>query len=144
MNICKFSLVSLFITLSVMLPLSAQACKPAPGSKPASIAQKIKKTPYVFKGTVTDVKGSILTIRVYQSIKGATPKLLRLDGFNKTSCDTRITKTGETFLFFAKATAAQRNAAQPWDAVYDGAYGAVSGWSKSTIADLKKLGFKIK
>jgi hypothetical protein len=144
MNICKLSLAPLLMTLSVMMPLSAQACKPAPGSKPASIAQKIKKTPYVFKGTVHKVQGTVLTIRVNQSFKGATPKVLRLDGFNQTSCDTRITKTGETFLFFAKATAAQRNALQPWDAVYDGAYGAVSGWSKSTIADLKKLGFKTK
>jgi hypothetical protein len=139
MNICKLSLASLFITLSVILPLSAQACKPAPGSKPASIAQKIKKTPYVFKGTVVKVQGTVLTIRVNQTFKGAAPKVIQLDGFNKTSCDTRITTTGETFLFFAKA-----NAAQPWDAVYDGAYGAVSGWSKSTIADLKNLGFKTK
>jgi hypothetical protein len=151
MSICKFILAPpaywkalklsfpLLITLTLIRPLPAHACKAAPGSKPASIAQRIKKTPHVFKGTVLKVKDSVLTIRVNQTFKGSVPKIIQLDGFNMTSCDTRITTTGETFLFFAKA-----NAAQPWNAVYDGAFGAVSGWSKSTIADLKKLGLKIK
>ncbi|MGF1674419.1 MAG: hypothetical protein ACFCUV_12150, partial [Rivularia sp. (in: cyanobacteria)] len=46
--------ISLVLTLSPME--SAYACSPAPGSKPATISQRVNSTPIVFQGIVKRVK----------------------------------------------------------------------------------------
>jgi hypothetical protein len=128
-------LTIIFITLNLLLSLPVHACKPAPGSKPASIETRIQQTPYVFDGIVTKVNQDKLTIRVKRYFKGKGSQNIVLSGFNQTSCQNIIKKTGDRYLFFA-----QPQNKNNWNAVYDGAFGSVREWNKNTEADLKKLG----
>ena len=132
-------IIGLSLPISIALtftPLeSAYACSPAPGSKPATIAQRVDKTPIVFQGVVRRVKGDTVVIRVKRYLKGSGPKLVNLKGFNLTSCDNFIQKPGGNFIFFA-----ENKGSQPWNAVYDGAFGSVRPWDKTTRQELRELG----
>ncbi|BAY82583.1 hypothetical protein NIES267_20650 [Calothrix parasitica NIES-267] len=125
--------ISIALILSPMQP--AHACRPGPGSKPATIAQRVDKTPIVFQGVVRRVKRDTIVIRVKRYLKGSGPKLVNLKGFNLTSCDNFIQKPGGNFIFFA-----ENKGSQPWNAVYDGAFGSVRPWDKTTRQELRKLG----
>jgi hypothetical protein len=132
-KIAPFTII--FITLNILLSLPVHACKPSPGSKPASIEARIQQTPYVFDGTVTKVHQDKLTIRVKRYFKGKGSQNIVLSGFNQTSCQNIINKTGDRYLFFA-----QPQNKNNWNAVYDGAFGSVREWNKNTEAELKRLG----
>lgn len=132
-------IIGLSIPISIALNLnpiqSAYACSPAPGSKPATIAQRVNKTPIVFQGVVRRVKGDTIVIYVKRYLKGAGPKLVNLKGFNRTSCHNIIQKPGGNFIFFA-----ENEGKQPWNAVYDGAFGSVRLWDAKTREELRELG----
>ncbi|MEM6402973.1 MAG: hypothetical protein AAF757_22555 [Cyanobacteria bacterium P01_D01_bin.116] len=113
----------------------AYACRPGPGSKPSTIAQRVNKTPIIFQGVVRRVKGDTLVIRVKRYLKGVGPRLVNLKGFNQTSCDNFIQKPGGNFIFFA-----ENEGKQPWNAVYDGAFGSVRPWDRKTRQELRELG----
>jgi hypothetical protein len=134
LKILGFSL-PLLITFSVVSTRPTLACKAEAGSKPATLAQRVNTAPYIFDGTVTKVTGHMLTIKVDRYFKGFGSKIVQLTGFNQSSCDEFITKTGEHYLFFAEA----KNQ-QPWIAVYDGPFGSTRSWTNTTLTDLKKLG----
>ncbi|MBE9126602.1 MULTISPECIES: META domain-containing protein [unclassified Coleofasciculus] len=125
----------IFIALSLMQTKPAAACRPAPGSSPATIEQRVSQTPYVFEGTVTQVNGDTLTIRVNRYFKGSGPKVVTLTGFNSNSCQNIITEPGERYLFFGEN---EENG--NWSAVYDGAFGSVRPWSPEVLEELKSLG----
>jgi hypothetical protein len=124
-----------FMLLGTIFSPPASACKPAPGSSPATLATRVEQTPYVFDGTVIRVNEDKLTIRVKRYFKGKGPKIVTLKGFNRTSCDNFIQTTGNRYLFFAKSVPKS-----DWTAVYDGAFGSVREWSSQTEAELKQLG----
>lgn len=123
------------IGLCLIAAKPASACLPAPGSRPAAIEQRVSQTPYVFAGTVTRVDGQILTIRVNHYFKGQGPEMVRLEGFNQTSCQDIISEPGGRYLFFGEEAESGT-----WNAVYDGAFGSVRPWSEELEAELKKLG----
>lgn len=83
-----------FVGLSLLVPLGicfltirpARACSPQPGSRPAPLEERVRSTPYVFAGTVTQANGEVLTLRVDRYFKGKGPRFLRLSGFNQHSC----------------------------------------------------------
>lgn len=125
--------ISIALNLAPMQP--AHACSPVPGSKPATVAQRVDKTPIVFQGIVKIVKGDTLTITVKRYLKGNGPKVVNLKGFNLTSCDNFIRKPGGNFIFFA-----DNKGTQPWNAVYDGAFGSVRPWNEETQKELSELG----
>ncbi len=125
--------ISISLNLNLIQP--AYACRPAPGSEPSTIAQRVNKTPIVFQGVVRRVKGDTLVIYVKRYLKGSGPKLVNLKGFNKTSCDNFIQKPGGNFIFFA-----ENKDSQPWNAVYDGAFGSVRPWDAKTREELRELG----
>ena len=125
--------ISLVLTLSPME--SAYACSPAPGSKPATISQRVNSTPIVFQGIVKRVKEDTLTIKVKRYLKGNGSEIVNLKGFNLTSCDNFIQKPGGNFIFFA-----ENQGTQPWNAVYDGAFGSVRAWNQETQKELRELG----
>lgn len=129
--------VSFFVSiiLGAILSQPASACKPAPGSTPATLAARVDNTPYVFDGTVVRVNEDKLTIRVKRYFKGKGSRIVTLQGFNRTSCDNFITTTGARYLFFAKP--AEKKI---WTAVYDGAFGSVREWSSQTETELRQLG----
>jgi hypothetical protein len=127
--------VSAFVLLGMVFSQPASACRPAPGSVPATLETRVNQTPYVFDGTVTRVNEDTLTIRVNRYFKGKGSRIINLKGFNRTSCDTFITKPGARYLFFAKGTGRKN-----LDAVYDGAYGSVREWNDETKSELKNLG----
>ena len=129
------SSISGFILLGMLFSQPASACKPAPGSNPATLETRVNQTPYVFDGTVIRVNEDKLTIRVNRYFKGKGSKIVTLTGFNRTSCDNFITTTGARYLFFAKP--AEKKI---WSAVYDGAFGSVREWSSQTETELKQLG----
>jgi len=134
LGIIGFALpISIALNLNPIQP--AYACSPAPGSKPSTIAQRVNKTPIVFQGVVRRVKGDTIVIRVKRYLKGVGPKLVNLKGFNLTSCDNFIQKPGGNFIFFAES-----EGKQPWNAVYDGAFGSVRPWDKKTREELRELG----
>ncbi|MGB3637402.1 MAG: hypothetical protein WBA39_07485, partial [Rivularia sp. (in: cyanobacteria)] len=134
LGIIGFALpISIALTLTSMQ--SAYACRPAPGSKPATVAQRVNSTPIVFQGVVRRVKGDILVIYVKRYLKGVGPKLVNLKGFNLTSCDNIIQKPGGNYIFFA-----ENKGTQPWNAVYDGAFGSVRPWNQETQKELSELG----
>ena len=134
LGIIGFALpISIALTLTPMQ--SAYACSPAPGSKPATVAQRVNKTPIVFQGVVRRVKGDTLVIQVKRYLKGVGPKLVNLKGFNQTSCDNIIQKPGGNYIFFA-----ENKGTQPWNAVYDGAFGSVRPWDEETRKELRGLG----
>ncbi|MGB3760400.1 MAG: hypothetical protein WBA07_29155 [Rivularia sp. (in: cyanobacteria)] len=134
LGIIGFALpISIALTLAPMQ--SAHACKPAPGSQASTLAQRVNKTPIVFQGIVRRVKGDTLTIQIKRYLKGNGPKLVNLKGFNQTSCDNIIQKPGGNFIFFA-----ENEGTQPWNAVYDGAFGSVRPWDKTTREELRELG----
>ncbi|MEO1432761.1 MAG: hypothetical protein AAFV71_27585 [Cyanobacteria bacterium J06633_8] len=132
-------IIGLSLPISISLNLNslqpAYACSPAPGSKPSTIAQRVDKTPIVFQGVVRRVKGDTLVIYVKRYLKGVGPKLVNLKGFNLTSCDNFIQKPGGNFIFFA-----ENKGSQPWNAVYDGAFGSVRPWDTKTQEELRELG----
>jgi hypothetical protein len=123
------------IALNLNLTQPVYACRPAPGSKPATIAQRVNKTPIVFQGVVRRVKGDTLVIYVKRYLKGAGPKLVNIKGFNQNSCHNIIQKPGGSFIFFA-----ENEGSQPWNAVYDGAFGSVRSWDAKTREELRELG----
>ncbi len=124
-----------FMLLGTIFSPPASACRPAPGSSPATLATRVDQTPYVFDGTVIRVNEDRLTIRVKRYFKGKGPRIVTLRGFNRTSCDNFITTTGTRYLFFAN------NAPKDgWTAVYDGAFGSVREWSNQTETELNDLG----
>ncbi len=125
------------ISIAVILtPMqSAYGCSPRPGSKPLTIAQRVDKTPIVFQGIVRKVEGDTLTIYVKRYFKGTGPKVVNLKGFNLTSCDNFIQKPGGNFILFA-----ENKGTQPWNAVYDGAFGSVRVWDEETRNELRELG----
>jgi hypothetical protein len=127
--------VGAFILLGMVFSQPASACKPAPGSSPATLETRVQQTPYVFDGTVTKINEDTLTIRVNRYFKGKGSRIITLKGFNRTSCDNFITKTGARYLFFAKGIGRKN-----WDAVYDGAFGSVREWNDETESELKNLG----
>jgi hypothetical protein len=123
-----------FMLFGIIFSSPASACKPAPGSSPATLATRVEQTPYVFDGTVIRVNEDRLTIRVKRYFKGKGSRIVTLRGFNRTSCENIITTTGTRYLFFAK------NAGKgDWTAVYDGAFGSVREWSNQTETELKQL-----
>ena len=132
-------IIGLSLPISIALNFNsiqpAYACRPGPGSKPATIAQRVNKTPIVFQGVVRRVKGDTLVIYVKRYLKGAGPKLVNLKGFNQTSCDNFIQKPGGNYIFFA-----ENKGSQPWNAVYDGAFGSVRPWDAKTRDELRELG----
>ncbi|MBV6625952.1 MAG: hypothetical protein KI793_23975 [Rivularia sp. (in: Bacteria)] len=128
-------LIPISIALNFNSIKPAYACSPAPGSKPSTIAQRVDKTPIVFQGIVRRVKGDTLVIYVKRYLKGVGPKLVNLKGFNLTSCDNFIQKPGGNFIFFA-----ENKGSQPWNAVYDGAFGSVRSWDAKTREELRELG----
>ncbi len=124
------------VFISIISPMQpAHACRPGPGSEPATIAQRVNSTPIVFQGVVRRVKGDTLTIYVKRYLKGVGPKLVNLKGFNLTSCDNIIQKPGGNYIFFA-----ENKGTQPWSAVYDGAFGSVRPWDAKTREELRELG----
>ncbi|MEA5592949.1 hypothetical protein [Rivularia sp. UHCC 0363] len=125
--------ISFLLTLSPVQP--AYACKPAPGSEAATIAQRVNRTPIVFQGIVKQIKGDTLTIKVKRYLKSSGPEMVTLKGFNQTSCDNFIQKPGGNFIFFA-----ENQGTQPWNAVYDGAFGSVRPWNQETQKQLRELG----
>lgn len=125
--------ISIALTLAQMQP--AHACRPGPGSKPATIAQRVDKTPIVFQGVVRRVKGDTLVLYVKRYLKGSGPKLVNLKGFNRNSCQNIIQKPGGNYIFFA-----ENEGSQPWNAVYDGAFGSVRPWDSKTRNELRELG----
>lgn len=125
--------ISIALTLKSVEP--AYGCRPAPGSEPTTIAQRVDKTPIVFQGIVRRVKGDTLVIYVKRYLKGVGPKVVNLKGFNQTSCDNFIQKPGGNFIFFA-----ENKGSQPWNAVYDGAFGSVRPWDEKTRNELRELG----
>lgn len=125
--------ISIALILTPMQP--AHACRPAPGSEPATIAQRVNNTPIVFQGVVRRVKKDTLAIYVKRYLKGNGPKLVNLKGFNHTSCDNFIQQPGGKFIFFA-----ENKGKQPWNAVYDGAFGSVRPWDEETRKELRELG----
>ncbi len=131
------AIIGLVLSIGMTLnPIqSAHACSPAPGSKPSTIAQRVNKTPIVFQGIVRRVKGDTIVIRVKRYLKGVGPKVVNLKGFNLTSCHNFIQKPGGNFIFFAES-----EGKQPWNAVYDGAFGSVRPWDKKTREELRDLG----
>ena len=134
LGIIGFALpISIALNLNSIQP--AYACRPGPGSKPATISQRVSKTPIVFQGVVRRVKGDTIVIRVKRYLKGSGPRLVNLKGFNRTSCDNFIQKPGGNFIFFAENTGSQA-----WNAVYDGAFGSVRPWDKKTRQELRELG----
>ncbi|MDY6901103.1 MAG: hypothetical protein SWZ49_23930 [Cyanobacteriota bacterium] len=134
LGIIGFSL-PVFIALNLNPLQSAHACSPAPGSEPSTIAQRVNKTPIMFQGVVRRVKGDTLVISVKRYLKGNGPKLVNLKGFNQTSCDNFIQKPGGNYIFFA-----ENKGSQPWNAVYDGAFGSVRPWDTKTRNELRELG----
>ncbi len=124
-----------FVTLNILLFPPVHACRPAPGSKPATLGNRIKQTSYVFDGTVIRVNQDKLTIRVKRYFKGKGPRNIVLSGFNQTSCQNIINKTGGRYLFFA-----QNQGKNSWNATYDGAFGSVREWNEQTETELKNLG----
>ena len=125
--------ISITITLSSIEP--AYACRPAPGSQQSTLAQRIEKAPIVFQGVVRKVEGNTITIQVNQYFKDNGPAIISLQEFNSHSCSDFIQKTGESYLFFA-----DNKGTQPWNAIYDGAFGSVRPWNQQTQSELKKLG----
>ena len=125
--------ISIALTLTPIQP--AHACKPAPGAQASTLAQRVNKTPIVFQGVVRRVKEDTLVIYVKRYLKGEEPKLVNLKGFNQTSCDNIIQKPGGNFIFFAES-----KGTQPWNAVYDGAFGSVRPWDAKTREELGELG----
>ncbi|MEM7557235.1 MAG: hypothetical protein AAF378_24735 [Cyanobacteria bacterium P01_A01_bin.84] len=125
--------ISTAITLAPIQP--AYACKPGPGSQASTLAQRIDKTPIVFQGIVRKIDGDTITIQVKRYFKNNGSAIVKLKGFNLTSCDNFIQKPGERFLFFA-----DNRDNQPWNAVYDGAFGSVRSWNRETRRELRKLG----
>lgn len=123
------------IGLCLFAAQPARACSPAPGSRPAPLEERVSTTPYVFAGTVTQVNGEILTLRVDRYFKGKGPRVLRLSGFNQHSCHDFISQPGGRYLFFA-----ERGEGGIWNAVYDGAFGSVESWSEEVEAELRNLG----
>ncbi|OKH55912.1 hypothetical protein NIES2101_01195 [Calothrix sp. HK-06] len=123
------------IVLGAILSQPASACKPAPGSRPATLAARVDNTPYVFDGTVIRVNEDKVTVRVKRYFKGKGSRIVTLKGFNRTSCDNFITTTGARYLFFAKP--AEKKILT---AVYDGAFGSVREWSNDTEGELRQLG----
>ncbi len=121
--------------LGIIFSQPASACKPAPGSTPATLETRVNLTPYVFDGTVIRVNEDKLTIRVKRYFKGKGSRIVTLKGFNRTSCDNIITTTGTRYLFFAN-----HGGKGDWTAVYDGAFGSVREWSNQTETELKQLG----
>lgn len=134
LGIIGFSL-PVFIALNINSIQPAYACRPGPGSRPATIAQRVDKTPIVFQGVVRRVKGETIVIRVKRYLKGNGPKLVNLKGFNRTGCQNIIRKPGGNFIFFAES-----EGSQPWNAVYDGAFGSVRPWDTKTREELRELG----
>ncbi|MGD2181743.1 hypothetical protein [Lusitaniella coriacea] len=125
----------LAIGLCAIAPEPASACSPNPGSRPAPLEERLSTTPYVFEGTITQVNGDILTIRVNRYFKGEGSQLVRLSGFNQHSCQDIINETGGRYLFFAEpGEKGNLNAA------YDGAFGSVRSWSEEIETELGKLG----
>ncbi|MGB6301880.1 MAG: hypothetical protein WBF90_37695 [Rivularia sp. (in: cyanobacteria)] len=127
--------ISTTITLSSIQP--AYACRPAPGYKRSTLAQRVKAAPIVFQGVVTRIERSTLTIQVSEYFKNnvSKPKVVNLDGFNLTSCHDIISQPGTRYLFFATTRKGI------WNAVYDGAYGSVRPWNSQTASELRKLGY---
>jgi hypothetical protein len=142
-KIAAFAII--FATSNIFVSQAAHACKPAPGSKPASLENRVQTTSFVFVGKVTRVNQDKLTIRVDRTVKGKVPKTIILSGFNQTSCDNIIQETGGKYLFFAKSDVLDSQGRHKpridWSAVYDGAFGSVREWNKETETELKKLGF---
>lgn len=126
----------LVIALNLIHAQPANACKPAPGSNPATLAERVNSTLYVFEGIVKKVKGNTLTIRVNQYFKGSGPRVVKVTGFNTHSCSNFITETEGRFVFFAEA-----KGKQPWVAVYDGAFGFCASLVRRNIRRVKKAGF---
>jgi hypothetical protein len=125
--------ISIALTLTPMQP--AHGCSPAPGAQASTLAQRVDQTPIVFQGVVRKVEGDTLTIKVKRYLKGVGPKVVNLKGFNLTSCDNFIQKPGGNFIFFA-----DNKGTQPWNAVYDGAFGSVRLWNQETQKELSELG----
>lgn len=127
--------ISTAITLSSIQP--AYACRPAPGYKRSTLAQRVKAAPIVFQGVVTRIERDTLTIQVSEYFKnsGSKPRTINLKGFNTNSCQDIISQPGTRYLFFATTRKGI------WNAVYDGAYGSVRSWNTSTAAELKRLGY---
>lgn len=127
--------ISTAITLTSIQP--AYACRPAPGSKRSTLAQRVKAAPIVFQGVVTRIERGTLTIQVSEYFKksGSKPRTINLKGFNSNSCQDIISQPGKRYLFFAESKKGT------WNAVYDGAYGSVRPWNTSTANELKRLGY---
>ncbi len=125
--------ISIALTLAPMQP--AHACRPGPGAQALTLAQRVNKTPIVFQGVVRRVKGDTLVIYVKRYLKGNGPKLVNIKGFNRNSCQNVIQQPGGNFIFFA-----ENEGKQPWNAVYDGAFGSVRPWDAKTREELRELG----
>ena len=120
-------LTSLLIASAIVLlnTQSASACSPAPGSRPAPIAQHAVLGDIVLVGTVLEVEetagayGLTATISVDDSIKGEVNSEIEVDGFGF-GPDCRSVVSPESWkLFFIERSGDRLEAHYtfPWDAV---------------------------
>jgi len=121
--------ITFFVFMSGLIAIQpVTACSPSPGSKPASIAEKVKTAPYVFEGTTTEVHPPQVTIQVAQYFKGNGPAKVKMVGFNENSCSNFLT-VGQRAIFFGKG-----DIKTTLSAVYDGAFGSIRSVSPETFS----------
>ncbi len=121
--------ITFFVFMSGLIAIQpVTACSPSPGSKPASIAEKVKTAPYVFEGTTTEVNPPQVTIQVTQYFKGNGPAKVKMTGFNEHSCSDFLS-VGQRAIFFGEG-----DIKTTLSAVYDGAFGSKRPISSDTFA----------
>lgn len=110
---------------------SSWACDPPPGRLPATIAERVASTAYVFEATVTQVNGSQVTVAVSRYFKGHGPDTVAIESFNRHTCDDFL-QVNDHFIFFAEG---DFNAVL--SAVYDNAFGSVRSATPEIIAEIE-------
>ncbi|MGC1248723.1 MAG: hypothetical protein WA865_21125 [Spirulinaceae cyanobacterium] len=121
------------MALTLIPTKPANACSPAPDSRPSSLLEKGQRSQYVFAGIVTEVEGNSVVVQVNEYFKGQGPKTVTLTGFNQTSCDDFLS-TGERRLFFG-----EDSGRESWQAVYDGAFGSTETWSEQVEFQVEEI-----
>lgn len=133
MNIQYFQLrrnAVVLILSGFILTQPAIACSPAPGSSPASIAERVKAAAYVFEGIATQVNPPQVTIQVSQYFKGAGPAEVKMTGFNEHSCSDFLS-VDQQAIFFGEG-----DSNTMLSAVYDGAFGSIRSVSQENLATI--------
>ncbi|MDY6994755.1 MAG: hypothetical protein SVR94_19390, partial [Pseudomonadota bacterium] len=96
------------------------ACDPLPGQFPATLAERVASTPYVFTATVTQVEGHQVTVAVKRYFKGQGPDTLTIDGFNTGIACHDFLQINDHVIFFAEG-----DVHTVLSAVYDHVFGSV-------------------